>query len=128
MTGDSQGKTEPPQLRREKQANRRAGEEERAGVVDAMGHRFSVVSQRYGDQRQCGGSHRQVDVKNPAPGKRVSDQAAEERTRHAAGGENASEQSLIPAPLAWDDQVADGGFAQGLRGRPRPDPAGRGTQ
>ena len=54
-----------------------------------------MVSQADGDEDERRRADRQVDVENPAPGKRIGDDAAEQRTGHAAGGEDGAEDALV---------------------------------
>jgi hypothetical protein len=66
-----------------------------------------------GDEGESGRADGQVDVEDPAPGKRVGDDAAEEGSGHAAGGEDGAEEALVFAAFARDDEVADGGLREG---------------
>jgi hypothetical protein len=94
------------------QADRGRTEQRGAGIIDAMRRALVRVLEPDGDQRQRSRADRQVNVEDPSPGERVGDDAAEERPRHAARGEDAAEQALVAAPFAWRDDVADGGLGQ----------------
>ena len=90
-----------------------AGEETRAGVIDAMLDGAGGAAQADGDEKKCGSADGQVDVKDPAPGKQVGDNSTEKRPGHTAGGEDGAEETLVAAALAGRDQIADCRLSEG---------------
>ena len=91
----------------------------RAEPVDRVLGRFSV---RRGivsaDHEQGEASDGQVDVEDPAPGRVVDDEPADERTDDRRGGERGADQPLVAAAVARRDDLAD------RREREREEPAG----
>ena len=97
----------------QEQGNGGAGEKGRADVIDAMFDDVAVGPQPNGDEKKRRGADGQVNVKDPAPGKGIGDEAAEDRSRHAARGEDGAEEALVASALARHDQVAHGGLRKG---------------
>ena len=62
--------------------------------------------------RQGDGSHRDVEVEDPAPAGVVDHQPAEQRADRRGDGEGGGDVALVTATLTWRDQVADRGHGQ----------------
>lgn len=85
----------------------RAGQQDRAGPVDAHPAGQVGRGQRGAGDNEGQDAERQVDVEDPAPRQMVGEEAAEQRSGHAGRPEDGTEVTLVAAPLARAHDVGD---------------------
>src|SRR5262249_13396164 len=95
------------EAREEDDGGERSAEDDGAQIVDltSPGRWPRMECRRDHDERDR--SDRKVDVEDPAPGQVVDEEAAKEWTNHRRQAEDAAEEPLVAAALAWRDEVAD---------------------
>jgi len=101
------GKVVPPQVVAVTTQDTPATSRAEPQVVDAAPQAAERDAQHHGGHDQGGDAQRQVDVEDPPPAQLVGEVAAEQRAAHARQREHRPEISLVAAPFAGGDEVAD---------------------
>ena len=98
-----------PETRNDHEASQRRSQQRSADIVDLDFRSPAMWPERPVDDRQRQYTEREIDEKNPAPGKIIDDETADERSEHGGKPEDAAEESLIPATLSRRHHIADDG-------------------
>jgi len=100
---------------RERQRDRRAGEQDRSGDVEAFAG-FDGLDRVPGElEVQPGegrGAKRKVDVEHPAPARVLDEDAADQRPHDGGERERDGDVTLVAASLSRGDEIADRGHGQ----------------
>ena len=103
------GHVVPPRLVKRTIADKPAGEQRRAEVVDLVLLRHRARAEGGADHDERDRTDRQVDVEDPPPREVVDEEPAEQRPDDGRDAEDGAEDALVAAAVARRDDVADDG-------------------